>query len=133
MFSLLENEGIEPKNINPLLLAYIGDSVFDLMVKQKMLISGEVNLKSIHKKTVAVVCCTSQSAYMERLMPILTEEEMEFYKRGRNANISHVPKQASPIEYKRATGFEALIGYLYLSKKTERLSEIFNIILECEV
>ncbi|MCC8169039.1 MAG: Mini-ribonuclease 3 [Oscillospiraceae bacterium] len=118
------------KNINqysPLALAYIGDGVYELYVRTRV-IEEHPNLPAhkLHLKTVKYVKAHAQSNSIEAMLEMLTEEETSVYKRGRNAKSATVPKNANMTEYRRATGFEALIGYTYLSGNTERLNELME-------
>lgn len=119
-----------PKLYSPLVLAYIGDAVFEIMVREKLVLRANMPVNRLHKMTVGHVCASAQSAAMEILLEQLSEEETEIYKRGRNANGNHVPKNANPQEYRRATGLEALFGYLYLKGSVERIRELFALIWE---
>ncbi len=124
----LYDEICDYKNLSPLALAFIGDSVFDLLVKEQLVCKANRPIKKLHKMSVDRVCCQTQSKYMEKLMESLTDEEIKIYKRGRNAYTHHTPKNATNAEYHSATGFEALIGYLYLKGDINRLREIFEIL-----
>lgn len=112
---------------SPLVLAYIGDSVYEVFTRKKVL-SKNPNLPAhkLHKENVMYVKAKAQSNAMERIEPILTEQELAIYKRGRNAKSATVPKNADLTDYRRATGFEALIGFLELSEHHERLLEIME-------
>ncbi len=113
--------------INPLQLAYIGDAVYDLMVRAQQLISGK-KLHQMHLEATAKVRATSQAKDLEKLLPSLTEEETEMVRKGRNAHARHqAPKSASQADYCLATGFETLIGFLYIKGREERLRELFAI------
>lgn len=117
----------EPKQYSALGLAYIGDVVYELMVRERIVARANMPVNRLHQKTVRWVCASAQSRAMELLLPLLTEEEEAVYRRGRNAN-SHAPKNADVLEYHRATGFEALFGYLYLSGQHTRIEEFFTLI-----
>lgn len=117
-----------PKLYSPLVLAYMGDAVFESMVREKLILQANMSVNKLHKQTVTHVCASAQSKALEALMPVLSEEETDIYKRGRNANGSHVPKNARAQEYRRSTGFEALFGYLYLKGNTARIKELFELI-----
>ncbi len=119
----------DAKLLNPLTLAFVGDSVFDLLVKQFLISKERSKVGELHKKATQLVCCDAQSKYMDVIWSILSDDEKLIYKRGRNCKTSHVPKQSSSITYHRATGFEALIGYLYLSCEKDRLEFIMSKIL----
>lgn len=119
-----------PKLYSPLVLAYLGDAVYELLVRNKMVEKANMPVNQLHKNTVAYVCASAQSKAIGLIMDLLSEEEIAIYKRGRNANSSHVPKNADAQEYRRATGFEALLGYLYLQKREDRIQELFEILWE---
>lgn len=104
--------------------------MFDLFVREQLVCKANCPVKVLHKNTVQRVCCQAQAKAMETLLPLLTEEEADVYRRGRNAHTSHTPKNATPAEYHAATGFEALVGYLYLKGEIERLREFFALICE---
>ena len=114
-----------PKLLNPLVLAYQGDVVYELMVRRRLIETTRLGVSALHRETVKRVCAHYQSQAMEILEPMLTQEELEIYKRGRNAS-SHVPRHAQVLEYRRATGFEALFGYLSLSGQEQRLEKLFD-------
>lgn len=124
-----ENQN-NPKMYSPLVLAYMGDVVYELLVREKMVEKANMPVNKLHKSTVEYVCASAQSRGLELIMDMLTEEEVAIYKRGRNANGNHVPKNANAQEYRRATGLEALFGYLYLTKQEDRIEELFRIIWE---
>lgn len=107
------------------MLAYQGDVVYELMVRRRLIETTRLGVSALHRETVKRVCAHYQSQAMEILEPMLTQEELEVYKRGRNAS-SHVPRHAQVLEYRRATGFEALFGYLSLSGQEQRLQELFD-------
>ncbi|HNX61632.1 MAG TPA: ribonuclease III domain-containing protein [Candidatus Limiplasma sp.] len=111
---------------NPLTLAFIGDTVWDLLVRQALLdTSARVN--TLHRRATAVVNAGAQSRALERLEPLLEEPEKAIVRRGFNAHCGHVtPRNQDPVDYRRATGLEALLGWLYLCGKRERLTELFT-------
>lgn len=117
----------KPSQFSPLALAYIGDGVYDLYVRTRV-IDENPNLPAhkLHLKTVKYVKAHAQSNSIEAMLEMLTEEETAVYKRGRNAKSATVPKNADMADYRRATGFEALIGYTYLTQNTERLNELMD-------
>lgn len=125
-----EKNEINPKLYSPLVLAYMGDAVFEIMVREKIVLKANMQVNKLHKSTVAYVCASAQSKAIELLMDCLTEEEIAVYKRGRNAHSAHSPKNADIQEYRRSTGLEALFGYLYLSGRIERVRELFQMIWE---
>ena len=116
--------------ISNLGLAHIGDGVFELLCRSYLCASGGKNVGNLHKQTVAMVKAPSQARYADKLMPFLTEEELAYYRRGKNSHVHAVPKGATPAEYAKATGLEALFGALYLSGQTQRLNQLFLIIME---
>lgn len=118
------------RNYSPLALAYQGDAVYELMVRTYLLTKEEGSVNTLHKRAAAFVSAAAQSRFMETLEPKLSEEELDVYHRGRNAKSHSRPKNAEMIAYRRATGFEALFGFLYLCGREERLEELFDEILE---
>ena len=120
------------ENVNqysPLVLAYIGDAVFEIYVRRMLVSQGNARVDMLHKKATEYVKSSAQSASYRRIESGLTEEEITIYKRGRNAK-STPPKNADVVEYHTATGLEALIGYIYLSGDINRLDEIMDMILK---
>lgn len=111
-------------------LAYIGDSVFDIYVRAKIMSSGNQPVNVMHKKSKDYVNAKAQSEMYYRLLDFLTEEEMSVIKRGRNAKSFTKAKNASVSDYRHATGVEALFGFLFLKGETERITELFKICLE---
>ncbi len=116
--------------ISALGLAHLGDGVFELLVRTYLCCHGGVTNADLHRKTVAYVSAPAQARFVELLLPRLNEQELALYKRGRNAHAHAIPKNASPGEYARATGLEALFGALYLMGQSQRISELFNPIME---
>lgn len=117
----------ELRDIQPVVLAYIGDGVYELLCRNFVLHHGRRKIQQLHLETVELVKAEKQAKLLYKIMPALTEKELEIVRRGRNVK-SHVPHHASPQEYRNATGFEALFGYLYLSGKEERINEIFSLL-----
>lgn len=111
-------------------LAHIGDGVYELLCRSYLCAKGEHTVGQLHKDTVQLVKAPTQARLVEKLLPHLTETELAWYRRGKNAHVHAVPKGASPAEYARATGLEALFGALYLSGQTERINELFHIMME---
>ncbi len=118
----------EVRRISPLILAYEGDAIYELKVRTYLLEQSESNVNTLHRLASRFVSAAAQSRLMEILEPVLNEEEVEIYHRGRNAKSHSRPKNAEMIEYRRATGFECLFGYLYLSGQNERLDDLFELI-----
>lgn len=110
-------------------LAFIGDSVYDLMIRGYILSGGDAKAEYLHRNAVKYANAAFQARAAEKLLPLLTEEEAAVYRRGRNAHSAHTPKNKSEADYHKATGFEALFGYLYLMKNTARSYELFEIVL----
>jgi ribonuclease-3 family protein len=117
----------DPKLMSPLQLAYIGDVVYELYVRSFLVETTDLNVNQLHKNAVRFVRAEAQAEVMKEIMNILTEEEIRMFKRGRNAKSSSVPKNAKLIDYKHATGFESLLGYLYILNRKERIDELFEI------
>lgn len=122
---------MDPKQLSPLTLAYVGDGVYELFVREFIVSKGNCPVKKLHSRTVEFVRCEFQAKVLsEVLMPLFTQEEMDICLRGRNAHVSHVPKNASVADYHGATAFECVFGYLYLSGKLDRLRLFFGKIIE---
>ena len=115
--------------ISTLGLAHLGDGVFELMVRSWLCLHGKATSKGLHKATVRYVAAPAQAKAVEKILPLLTEEEGDVFRRGRNTSPHTVPKAASREQYQAATALEALFGYLYLQGKTERLNELFNLMM----
>ena len=121
----------KPSQHAPLVLAYIGDAVYEVYVRTRVIAEHEdMPAYKLHRHTIEYVKAHAQSNSMTVLEPLLSEAELAVYKRGRNAKSATVPKNADLTEYRRATGFEALVGYLYLGKEEKRLEEIMSIAYE---
>ena len=117
----------EARLLNPLQLALVGDGVYELFIRNYILSENiELTAHKIHVKAIGYVKAKSQAVIMHEIEDKLTEDESYIYKRGRNAKSATVPKNADVRDYRMATGFEALVGYLYLTVNTERLEFIFN-------
>ena len=111
---------------NGVLLAYIGDGVLELLVREKLIASGETSTGKLSAMAQKIVCAPAQSEMVEKLLPLLSEEELAAYKLGRNHKVNGKPKNASIVEYHRATGMEAVFGYLHLAGKHGRVRELFD-------
>ena len=116
--------------ISNLGLAHIGDAVFELLCRSYLCARGGKNVGNLHRDTIAMVKATAQAEFVDKLLPLLTEEEMAYYRRGKNAHVHAVPRSATAAEYAKATGLEALFGALYLAGKTQRLNELFRAVME---
>ena len=117
-------------NMSSLGLAHLGDGVFELMVRSWLCLHGKAKVKDLHRATVAYVAAPAQAAAVERLLPLLTGEETDVYRRGRNTAPHSVPRAATRAQYQSATGLEALFGWLYLQGRTDRLNELFDHIMD---
>lgn len=122
------NEECNPKLMSPLALAFVGDTVYDLFVREKLLCEANRQVKKLHNEAVKSVRASAQAEAYEKIKNILTQEEADIFRRGKNAHTTHVPKNSNELEYHIATGMECLFGYLYLSNRIDRLRELFYII-----
>ncbi len=118
------------KMYSPLALAYIGDSIYDLMVKEHFVKQSNMQPEKYHKIVTSIVSANAQSAFIDSFLEQLNETELGIYRRGRNSSPHTKAKNASLENYLKATGFEAVLGFLYLSEKKERLTEIVNLSIE---
>ena len=127
-------EGIIPRNksieevklMQPLVWAYVGDCVYELFIRTKLVNESKMNAHKLHVEAIKYVKAKAQAELLNKIYDELTEEEQNIVRRGRNAENHHLPKNANLADYTYATAFEALIGYLYLSKQDERLKEILE-------
>ena len=117
-------------SISNLALAHIGDGVFDLLCRSYLCCAGDKRVKNLHLDTVQMVKAPTQAKYADKLLPHLTEQEQDWYRRGKNAHTHAAPKAATPQEYAKATGLETLFGALYLSGQQERINQLFYMMLE---
>ena len=129
MEKLLQGD-ISPKGLSPLPLAFVGDGVYELLVREYLAAQGNCPVKKLHARKVELVRCQAQAQALEKIWPQLTPEEQEVAQRGRNAHVGHVPKNAALADYHGATALEALFGYLYLSADMTRLRELFRCVIE---
>ena len=118
--------------ISNLGLAHIGDGVYELLCRSYLCARGDRTLDQLHHDTISLVKATAQARFADKLLPLLTPDELTLYRRGKNAHVHGVPKSATPAEYSKATGLEALFGALYLAGETERINELFHAIIEWE-
>lgn len=114
------------KAVSPLTLAFVGDSVYSLIVRTKLTSLGDYKSGDLTKSTIAMVCAEAQSKLMKSILGKLNDEELGVYKRARNAKMHNFPAHATISEYREATGFEALLGYLYLSGQNDRIKELLG-------
>lgn len=120
----------EIKGISSIGLAHLGDAVYELLVRTWLCAHGKATGKCLHRATIELVCAPKQAEFSEKILPLLTEEEQAVFKRGRNANVHSIPQHASRAQYQQATALEALLGWLYLNGRRERINELFNIMME---
>lgn len=120
----------EIRNISSIGLAHLGDGVYELLVRSYLCASGRATGKGLHRATVELVKATAQAERAERILPLLTGEELAVFKRGRNANVHTVPHNASRADYLKATALECLLGWLYLNGRRERINQLFNAMME---
>ena len=118
--------------ISNLGLAHIGDGVYELLCRGYLCVHGDQTVRRLHKDSVELVKAPTQAKFAQKLQPHLTQEEQDYYRRGKNAHSHAAPKSATPKEYAMATGLETLFGALYLAGRTERLNELFAILMEEE-
>ena len=130
MLDTLLQESQSPQGLSPLPLAFVGDGVYELMVREYLVSQGNCPVKKLHARKVELVRCQAQAQALEKIWPQLTPEEQEVAQRGRNAHVGHVPKNAALADYHGATALEALFGYLYLSGDMTRLRELFRCVIE---
>ena len=122
----------EIKAISNLGLAHMGDCVFEILCRAYLCAKGGKNVGNLHRDTINMVKASSQAKFMDALLPHLTEEELSFYRRGKNSHVHAVPKSCTPAEYAKATGLEALFGALYLAGQTDRINALFKLVMEGE-
>lgn len=118
---------VDLRTYSPLTLAFIGDGIYDLVIRTAVVRRANCAVDRLHQNTAHYVKASTQSGMMDAILPALTEEEEAVYKRGRNAKVSTIAKHATMMDYKRATGFEALMGYLYLKEDFGRLMELVRL------
>jgi len=117
---------VDIRTYSPLALAYIGDGVFDLVIRSVVVGKGNTSANRLHVRTSQIVKAHTQALIIEYLLPQLTEEEADIYRRGRNAKSPTMAKNATMSDYRKATGLEALVGYLYLTDQFERMVELIK-------
>ncbi len=124
---------VDPNGLGSLDLAFVGDGVYELLVREHLAARGAMPVKQLHLAAVAYVCARAQSRAAAVLLPLLTPREEAVYKRGRNVSSVRAPKNTDQADYRRATGLEALFGWLYLSGDIPRVRELFGYVLEADV
>jgi ribonuclease III family protein len=128
--SISQLSKFEAKQLNPLVLAYIGDSIFDLYIRTHLVVNNrDMKVNKLNLKAISYVKANSQYKISKKLVDIFDEEELTIFKRGRNSKSGTVPKNADLLEYKAATGFEALLGFLYITSQKERLNYILDLVI----
>lgn len=127
---IFQVEHADAASYSPLALAYIGDAIFDVMVRTIEVSKVNKQVNKYHKDVSKIVCATAQAKMIQAIHEQLTPEEQYIYKRGKNANSYTKAKNASRAEYRMATGFEALLGYLYLNENFKRLTDVVHMALE---
>lgn len=115
---------VDVRTYSPLTLAYIGDGIYDLIIRSLVVAKGNTRASELHKRTSQIVKAKTQADMIEAIMSMLTEEEADIYRRGRNAKSPTMAKNATMADYRKATGFEALMGYLYVKDEVPRLVEL---------
>lgn len=130
MKELFQMEEVDVSTYSPLALAYIGDCIYDLIIRSLVVNKGNKQVNKLHLETSSFVQASTQSRMMRAMQECLTEEERAIYKRGRNAKSVTPAKNQSVTDYRRATGFEALLGYLYLKKEWKRMLDLVKIGLD---
>ena len=122
--------GQEINQISSLGLAHLGDAVYELMVRSWLCLHGKATNKGLHRAAITYVSAPAQAERAEKILPVLTPEEQDVFRRGRNSHTAAIPKGASVGQYHTATALEALFGWLYLRGETERLNELFSLMME---
>lgn len=123
-------EGTDIRTYSPLTFAYLGDAVFEIIIRTLIVEKGQRAANTLHKNTTKIVCAETQAKLIEAVYEQLSAEEQNIYRRGKNAKINSAAKNASLSDYRKATGFEALCGYLFLKDDTERIIQIVRKALE---
>ena len=120
------------RGISSIGLAHMGDAVYELLVRTWLCAHGKATGKGLHRATVALVCAPKQAELAQRILPLLTEEEQAVFRRGRTANVHSIPAHASRAQYQQATALEALLGWLHLSGRHDRVEQLFAVMMEEE-
>ena len=124
------DKDVSPRQLSPLNLAFVGDCVYEILVRETLVCDANRPVNDLHRESVKYVSAKAQTEAFAKIKDFLTEDETAQFKRGRNAKVGHSPKSATDAEYHTATGVEALFGYLYLNGQAERIKELFKIINE---
>jgi len=123
---------LNPDNVPVLTLAYLGDALYELRVREHYIAKGILRTAELHEQVIPLVSAAGQSALWEKLLPLLAEEDIDIMKRGRNAKSPHSRSSVAVGEYRRATGVETLIGYWYIKNEQEKLEKLFAVLFEEE-
>lgn len=123
---LLIDKTADVSSLSPLTLAFVGDTVFDLLTRTELVCEANRPVNALHTMASKRVCAAAQAESLRKILPLLTEDETAVFKRGRNAHTGGIPKHASSADYHYATGLESLFGWLYLKGETERIKELYN-------
>ena len=124
--NLLIDKSVKTSSLSPLTLAFIGDTVFDLLVRSELVCEANRPVNALHKSASKKVCAAAQAEGIKKILPLLTEEEEAVFKRGRKSHTGGIPKNASSADYHYATGLESLFGWLYLNGQSERIMELYR-------
>ncbi len=123
----------EARQLNPVTLAFVGDAVYSLYVRERLALTGVGRVADLQRTAAKVVSAQGQSAFLNKVMPLFTEEEADVFRRGKNAKKATKSKSASSLEYNRSTGFEAVLGFLYLTGEYDRIEELLSVMDEDEL
>ena len=120
----------ELRALSAIALAHIGDGVYELLVRTWLCVHGKATGRDLHRATIALVCAPAQAERVQKILPLLTDEEQAVYRHGRNANVHTMSRSATPAQYHAATGLECLMGYLYLKGDKTRAEQLFRAMME---
>lgn len=123
----------EARQLNPVTLAFVGDAVYSLYVRERLALTGVGRVADLQRTAAKVVSAQGQSAFLDKVMPLFTEEEADVFRRGKNAKKATKSKSASSLEYNRSTGFEAVLGFLYLTGEYDRIEALLSVMDEDEL
>ena len=116
--------------ISNLGLAHMGDCVWEILTRARLCSQGKTTVASLHKQTISMVNAPYQAAFADKMLPYLTQEELTYYRRGKNSHVHEVPRASTPQQYAKATGLEAMLGAMYLSGQTERINALYHQVME---
>lgn len=116
--------------ISNLGLAHMGDCVWEILTRARLCSQGKTTVASLHKQTISMVNAPYQAAFADKMLPYLTQEELTYYRRGKNSHVHAVPRASTPQQYAKATGLEAMLGAMYLSGQTERINALYHQVME---